>query len=373
MDQIAATIVGAGVIGLAVARTLARAGHEVLLLEAATAFGTATSSRNSEVIHAGLHHPPGSLKARLCVRGRELLYAYCAERGIAHRRCGKLLVATDAAQEPALAALQTRAEACGVADLHSLTAAQARALEPELQCSAALLSPSTGLIDSHGLMLALLGEAQDRGAVLALRSPLLGARAVAGGFELQVGGAAPMALRTRLLVNCAGLHAQALAQRIEGLEAAHIPPQHWARGHYFSLSGRAPFSRLVYPLPEPGGLGIHVTLDLAGQVRFGPDVEWIATASLGQEDYRVDPARAPGFEAAIRRYWPGLPTGALQPAYAGIRPKCSGPGEPTADFIVSGPTAHGLPGLVNLYGIESPGLTASLALAELVAEVLDDR
>jgi L-2-hydroxyglutarate oxidase LhgO len=371
MEHIDAVVIGAGVVGLAVARTLARAGHEVLLLEAATTFGSATSSRNSEVIHAGLHYPPGSLKARLCVRGRDLLYAYCAERGIAFRRCGKLLVATDAAQEPALAALQTRAEACGVFDLQTLSAAQARSLEPELRCSAGLLSPSTGLIDSHGLMLSLLGEAEDHGAVLVLRSPLLGARAVPGGFELQVGGAAPMALRTRLLVNSAGLHAQTLARRIEELDGRHIPPLHWARGHYFSLAGRAPFSRLVYPLPEPGGLGIHVTLDLAGQMRFGPDVEWIEPVPLGHEDYRIDPARAAAFETAIRRYWPGLPAGALRPAYAGIRPKCSGPGEPAADFVISGPAAHGLPGLVNLYGIESPGLTAALAIAEVVAELVD--
>ena len=349
------------------ARALARAGREVVLLEAAGTIGTGTSSRNSEVIHAGLYYAPGSLKALLCVRGRELLLAYCAERGVAHRRCGKLIVATTAAQEPALAALRLRAEACGVQDLQPLDGAQARALEPALRCSAGLLSPSTGIVDSHGLMLALQGDAEDHGAMLALKSPLLGATVVADGIVLSVGGESPMPLHARCVVNSAGLHAQRMASSIEGLDARHVPPTHWARGHYFSLPGRPAFSRLVYPLPVAGGLGIHVTLDLAGQLRFGPDVQWIEVAEPGAEDYRVDPARAVAFEAAIRDYWPAMPAGTLQPAYAGIRPKLAGPGEPAADFVVSGPAEHGGPGLVNLFGIESPGLTAALALAERVA------
>ena len=363
-------VVGAGVVGLAAARTLARAGREVLVLEAEGAIGSATSARNSEVVHAGLYYAPGSLKARLCVAGRERLVAYAAERGVALQRCGKLIVATAAEQEPGLEAIRARAAACGVTDLQPLSAAQARALEPALHCTAALWSPSTAIVDSHALMLALQGEAEDHGALLALRSPVLGAHVEAGGILLEVGGAEPLRLRARSVVNAAGLHAQALAQRIEGLDARHVPPAHWARGHYFALPGRAAFARLVYPLPEPGGLGIHVTLDLGGQMRFGPDVQWVPTAPRGQEDYGVDPARAAAFEASIRRYWPGLPAGALQPAYAGLRPKLSGPGEPAADFRIDGPALHGVPGLVNLFGIESPGLTAALAIGEQVAALL---
>ncbi len=368
MEQVDCVVVGAGVVGLAVARALAQAGREVLILEAADAVGSGTSSRNSEVIHAGLYYPPGSWKARLCVRGRDLLYDYCATHGVAHRRCGKLVVATDASQEPALRALRERAAACGVHDLQWLEAAQAQALEPALRCTAALLSPSTGIIDCHGLMLSLQGEAEAQGAMLVLRSPLQRLQRVDGGFELQVGGDEPMALRARSVVNSAGLHAVALASGFEGLPP--LPQAHWARGHYFACPGKPAFTRLIYPMPDEAGLGVHVTLDLGGQMRFGPDVQWIPVTAWGAEDYRVDAARAAPFAAAIRRYWPALPDAALQPAYAGIRPKISGPGQAAADFLIQGPAEHGVPGLVNLLGIESPGLTASLALAERVAELL---
>ncbi len=372
MERVDAVVVGAGVVGLAVARALALAGREVVLLEAAAAIGTGTSSRNSEVIHAGLYYPPGSLKARLCVRGRELLYAYCATHGVAHRRCGKLIVATDSSQEPALRSLRQRAEACGVRDLQWLDAAQAQTLEPALRCTAALLSPSTGIVDSHGLMLSLQGEAEANGAMLALKSPLQRLRRVANGFELEVGGDAPMRLHARAVVNSAGLHAVQLALRFEGLPAMALPPAHWARGHYFACPGKPAFSRLIYPMPDEAGLGVHVTLDLGGQMRFGPDVQWIALAEPGAEDYHVAAERAAPFAEAIRRYWPALPDGVLQPAYAGIRPKISGPGEAAADFVIQGPAEHRAAGLVNLFGIESPGLTASLAIAEQVAGLLRD-
>lgn len=373
MEHVDCIVVGAGVVGLAVARALALQGREVVVLEVADAIGSATSARNSEVIHAGLYYTPGSLKARLCVAGRERLYAYAAERGIPHRRCGKLIVATEPGQEAALQALLDRADACGVHDLAELSAAQALALEPALRCSVALLSPSTGIVDSHALMLALRGEAEDHGALLALKSPVQRMQALpGGGLEVSVGGDEPMTVQARTVVNAAGLHAQALALRTEGLASDQVPPSHWARGHYFSLPGRPAFQRLIYPLPVPGGLGIHVTLDLAGQLRFGPDVQWVQTTPLGAEDYAVDPALTPAFEQAIRRYWPGLPAGRLQPAYAGLRPKPHAPGEPAADFIVSGPAQHGVAGLVNLFGIESPGLTAAIVLGEHVAAVLKD-
>ncbi|MDW8468422.1 MAG: NAD(P)/FAD-dependent oxidoreductase [Burkholderiales bacterium] len=359
MDTIECVVVGAGVVGLAVARALAQAGREVVILEAEAAIGTHASSRNSEVIHAGIYYPPGSLKARACVEGKRRLYRYCAERGIAHRRCGKLIVATDESQLAELAALQRRAHANGVTDVVWLERAEALALEPELECVAALHSPSTGIVDSHALMLALLADAERAGAMLALKSRLERAVVRAGGFELQVAGADPV--RCALLVNCAGFAAPSLARRIEGYPPSAAPREFYAKGNYYTLAGRAPFSRLVYPVPEPGGLGVHITLDLAGQARFGPDVEWVERI-----DYRVDPARAARFYGAIRRYWPRLPDGALAPGYAGIRPKISGPGEPAADFVVQGPRAHGVPGLVNLFGIESPGLTASLALADTV-------
>jgi len=363
MEKVGAVVIGAGVIGLACGRALARRGIETLMLERHPAFGTEISARNSEVIHAGLYYPQASLKARFCVEGRRQLYAFCASHGVSHRRCGKLVVATSKAQEARLDALMQQGHANGVDDLHLLTAAEARALEPELKCTTALLSPSTGVIDSHGLMLALLGDAEGDGAVLALNSPVVGGSVGDGGIELDIGGAEPMRLHADRVVNAAGLSAPVMASYIAGFPSLHVPKAYLAKGNYFSLAGRSPFSHLVYPLPEPGGLGVHLTLDLGGQARFGPDVEWIEAP-----DYAVDPARAEGFYAEVRRYWPGLADEALAPAYAGIRPKISGPGEAAADFLIQGPETHGIPGWINLFGIESPGLTACLAIAESVAE-----
>jgi L-2-hydroxyglutarate oxidase LhgO len=361
MDEVEAVVVGAGVIGLAAARALALAGREVVVLERAYTIGFETSSRNSEVIHGGLYYPRGSLKAASCVEGRERLYAYCAAHGVPHARLGKLIVATEEAEIPGVEKIDAAARANGVDNLEWLSAAEARRLEPELNCIAALLSPSTGIIDSHALMLAYQGEAEEAGAVVAFRSPVLSGQVRRDGFELEVGGDEPTRIRCHVLVNAAGLHAPALARAIEGIPTESIPPAYFCRGVYFTLSGRSPFRRLIYPVPVPGGLGVHITLDLAGQARFGPDVEWIEGI-----DYAVDPRRGDAFYAAVRRYWPGLRDGALQPGYAGIRPKISGPSEPAADFVVQGPEAHAVPGLVNLYGIESPGLTASLPLADEV-------
>ncbi len=360
MDRIDTAVIGAGLLGLAVARARALAGREVVILEAEDAIGTHTSSRNSEVIHAGIYYPQGSLKALTCVEGRRRLYEYCAERGVPHRRCGKLIVATDAAQLAELEGIRQKAHANGVTDVVHISSAEARAVEPELCCVAALHSPSTGIIDSHALMLAYLGDAEAAGAVLALRSPLHKGVVRAGGIELHVAGAEP--ILAGAVVNCAGLTAPSVARRIEGYPARCAPPEYYAKGNYYTLARRAPFSRLVYPVPEPGGLGVHVTLDLGGRARFGPDVEWVERI-----DYRVDPRRAELFYGAIRRYWPGLPEGALEPGYAGIRPKISARGAPAADFVVQGPREHGVPGLVHLFGIESPGLTASLALADHAA------
>lgn len=367
MESVDAVVIGAGVVGLAVARQLAIDGREVIILEGENAIGTATSSRNSEVIHAGIYYLRGSLKATTCVAGKTLLYRYCVERGIPHMRCGKLIVATDAAQRDELEAIQKKAHANGVTDVVSMTRAQAEALEPAVSCVGALYSPSTGVVDSHAYMLALLGDAEAHGAMLAFVSPLARARVQTGGrIELEVGGAEPMQLSARTVVNAAGLTAPSVARRIEGYPAEKSPPEFYAKGNYYSLTGRSPFSRLVYPVPEPGGLGVHVTIDLGGQARFGPDVEWI-----DRIDYDVDPRRAEKFYAAIRRYWPQLPDGALAPGYAGIRPKIAGPKDPAPDFVIQGPQDHGVPGLINLFGIESPGLTASLALAEEVARRLN--
>ncbi|WP_433740171.1 NAD(P)/FAD-dependent oxidoreductase [Pseudomonas putida] len=359
-------VVGAGVVGLAVARALAMSGREVVVVEAAEAIGTGISSRNSEVIHAGIYYPSGSLKAQLCVQGKQRLYAFCDGHGVSYRRLGKLIVATDETQHSALKRLLEQGRSNGVDDLQWLDAAQARALEPALSCVAALWSPSTSIVDSHGLMLALQGDAQAHGASLVLHTPLLLARCTDQGFELHMGGAEPMTLGCRELINCAGLSAPDVASRIAGLSAQHIPTMYLCKGSYFSFSGRAPFRHLVYPAPESAGLGVHMTLDLGGQARFGPDVEWVERV-----DYRVEPARADGFYEAIRRYWPGLPDNSLQPAYSGIRPKISGPNEAAADFRISGPAKHGVPGLVNLFGIESPGLTSCLALAERVVDALN--
>jgi L-2-hydroxyglutarate oxidase LhgO len=365
MEEIECVIVGAGVIGLAVARALALADVRVLVLERAYTIGFETSSRNSEVVHGGLYYPVGSLKARTCVAGRHRLYAYCQDHGIPHARIGKLIVATSEAEMPGLETIAATAHGNGVQDLQWLDRPQAQRLEPALHCIAALLSPSTGIVDSHALMLSYQGEAEAAGAIVVLRTPVLSGMVRSAGFELNVGGDAPTTIHCRFLVNAAGLHAPALAQALEGVPRETVPPAFFCRGVYFTLSGRAPFRRLIYPVPVPGGLGVHITLDLAGQARFGPDLEWIPSI-----DYSVDPARGEVFYAAVRSYWPGLRDGSLQPGYAGIRPKISGRGEPAADFVVQGPETHGVPGLVNLYGIESPGLTASLPLADEVVRKL---
>jgi L-2-hydroxyglutarate oxidase LhgO len=367
MEQVDAVVVGAGVIGLAVGRALAQRGLDTIVLESETAIGTGVSSRNSEVIHAGLYYPAGSLKARLCVQGRQRLYAYCESHGVPHRRCGKLVVATDASQLAGLDGLMQKAAANGVHDLQRLTRAEALALEPQLHCEGAILSPSTGIVDSHGLMLALQGDLQSAGGDVALSSPVERIRCAEGGHVLHVGGDEPMELGARIVVNAAGLWAPKLAAATEGLDAAHVPTAHFSKGCYFSLAGRAPFSRLVYPLPQDAWLGVHLTLDLGGQARFGPDVEWLPDGAAGQPlDYTVNPARAAGFYADVRRYWPGLQDGALQPAYSGIRPKIHRPDEPAPDWRIDGPAEHGVTGLVNLFGIESPGLTSCLAIADEV-------
>lgn len=362
MESVDAVVVGAGVVGLAVARALALAGREVWVLEAEEAFGTQTSSRNSEVIHAGIYYPQGSLKARLCVRGKQMLYAYCAARGVAHRRIGKVLVAAEPDEIPVLEGYARKAAANGVT-LEPLTAAEVARLEPAVRAVAGLWSETTGIVDSHGLMLALLGDAEAAGATLAVRTPVERVRVVDGGFEVHAGGDEPIALRCRLLVNAAGLSAQRTARAIEGLDAAHVPPAFYAKGHYFTLAGRSPFSHLVYPMPDHAGLGIHVTLDLGGQCKFGPDV----TRWPEAPDYAFEDGLEPKFYAAIRRYWPELPDGALQRGYTGVRPKVSGPKDAAGDFVIQGPEVHGLAGLVNLFGIESPGLTSSLAIAREVA------
>ena len=340
MDSVDCVVIGAGVVGIAAARALAQAGREVLVLEAAEGIGTQTSSRNSEVVHAGIYYAGN---------------------------CGKLIVATSDEETGKLDAIQARAAVNGVTDMRKLSAAEARALEPNLNCTAALLSPSTGIVDSHAYMLALQGEAEAAGALFVFHSPVLGGRALDDGVALEVGGAEPMALRARLVVNSAGLHAPELAARIGGMPAQHIPPTYYAKGNYFTLTGRSPFSRLIYPVPVPGGLGVHLTIDLGGQARFGPDVEWIPAL-----DYTVDPSRADVFYDAVRKYWPALQDGALQPGYAGIRPKIVPPGAPGQDFVVQTRATHGVTGLINLFGIESPGLTAAIALGEYVRAAAAD-
>lgn len=363
MDKVDCVVVGAGVVGLAVARTLALQGREVLVLEAQDAIGTGTSSRNSEVIHAGLYYAQGSLKARLCVRGRELMYAYCAERNVPHRRCGKLVVATSVEQVPALRAVQEHARGNGVV-LNWLERDAARALEPALECVAALHSPETGIVDSHGLMLALQGDLENAGGVVALKSPLSLARCAPAAIELIADDGTHLSARS--VVNAAGLAAPALARRFQGLDPSHVPQARFAKGNYFTLAGRAPFTHLIYPVPEAAGLGVHLTLDLGGQAKFGPDVQWVDSA----DDLVVDPARGDAFYAEVRKYWPALRDGALAPGYAGIRPKVFGPQGALTDFLVQGPSVHGVAGLVNLFGIESPGLTSALALGELVGGLL---
>jgi L-2-hydroxyglutarate oxidase LhgO len=364
MDRVDCVVIGAGVIGLAVARKLAQAGREVIVLEEAEAIGTITSSRNSEVIHAGIYYRAGSWMARMCVDGKHALYRYCSERGIPHRNSGKLIVATNPKETEKLQSIKAHAEANGVLDMQLLTGDAACALEPALACDAALLSPSTGIIDSHAYMLSLRGEAEDAGAAFAFHTPLIRAKATAGVIEIEAGGEAPMTLQCSLLVNAAGLSATTVARNIEGMPLERIPTAYLAKGNYFSCNARAPFSRLIYPVPEPGGLGVHLTLDMAGQARFGPDVEWVDAI-----DYAVDPARAERFYPAIRRYWPTLPDGALMPSYSGIRPKIVPPAVAVQDFLIQGPRDHGVDGLINLFGIESPGLTSSLAIADHVAEL----
>ncbi len=374
MERTGAVVIGAGVVGLACARALARRGIETLIVERHGSFGSETSSRNSEVIHAGLYYPTGSLKAELCVAGQALLYDFCQRHGVAHRRCGKLIVAHSSAQEGRLQALHDTSLANGVSELHWLDRRAAQALEPQLQCSAALHSANTGIVDSHALMLALLGDAEAHGANLAVHSPVLAAELATDGTQahrLYIGGSEPLTLACDLLINAAGLSAPQLAGQFAGLPRQHIPTAHFAKGNYYTLAGRAPFSRLIYPLPEAGGLGVHLTLDLGGQARFGPDVEWLNEYRDEQPDYQVCPQRAETFYAEVRRYWPQLPDHALTPAYAGIRPKIVGPGQTAADFVIQGQHTHGIAGLINLFGIESPGLTASLAIAERVCDELD--
>lgn len=372
MDKVDAVVVGAGVVGLAVARALAHAGHEVVILECENAFGTGVSARNSEVIHAGLYYPTDSLKARLCVQGRNQLYEFCEQFGVNHRRCGKLLVATSDAEIPRLEAIARQALSNGVSDIQRLDASQARALESEVSCVAAVWSPSTGIVDSHALMTALLGDAQRQGAQLALMTAFAGAQPAPSGtgWIVSTRGTEDFEIATQCWVNCAGLHATQVAQLTSGLSRALIPRPHYAKGNYFALSGRSPFDRLVYPMPNEGGLGIHLTLDLGHQARFGPDTHWLPAGTEPADfDYNVDTSQREIFAHDIRRYWPGLPDNALAPAYTGFRPKIGPPGT-SADFLILGPAHHGQAGCVHLMGIESPGLTASLALADEVVRLL---
>ena len=364
-ERIECAVIGAGVVGLAVARRLAMSGREVVVLEAENAFGTHTSSRNSEVIHAGIYYPTQSLKARLCVAGRQALYRYCAEHGVKHRRLGKIIVACDDSELPGLKQYQQQARINGVDDLQFLAAGALAEMEPEVRCVAGFLSPSTGIIDSHGLMLEYLGDAESHGASLALGSPVVSGRVDSGGIVLEVGGAESMTVQCDIVVNSAGFNAQAVARSIAGIPPHTIPPTYYAIGHYYTLTGAAPFRRLVYPVARQDWLGVHVTVDLGGQVKFGPDFSWI-----DRIDYRFDESREAAFYTAIRRYYPALKDGTLQPGYTGIRPKIHGPGQPAPDFVIQGAREHGVAGLVNLYGIESPGLTSSLAIADLVGKEL---
>jgi len=370
MDQVDSIVIGAGAVGLATARALAASGRETIVVEAEPAIGQGVSSRNSEVIHAGLYYPTGSLKARLCVRGKELLYELCASHGVEHRRCGKLVVATTEVEAAAMLAIQERAAANDV-PVEWLDARQAKALEPALQCVAALLSPTTGIVDSHGLMLALQGDLERAGGMVALGSAVdsvtLGG--ADGAHVVRMADGSEVAARE--VVNSASLHACALARRFEGLAPAFVPQEHFAKGNYYSLAGKAPFGHLIYPAPADAWLGVHLTLDLGGQAKFGPDLEWLAVRRPQDIDYTVDPRRADGFYAEVRRYWPALPDGALQPSYSGVRPKIYGPGEKAPDFRIDGAALHGVRGLVNLFGIESPGLTSALAIAEHVVNLLD--
>jgi L-2-hydroxyglutarate oxidase LhgO len=362
METADCVVVGAGVVGLAVARAMARKGREVLILEAEDAFGTVTSARNSEVIHAGIHYPHGSLKERLCVMGRDMMYSFCDAYGVTYRRSTKLVIAADESEIPELRSLQEHAAKGGVY-MTWLPGEDANRIEPNLHCAAALHSPLTGIIDSHGFMLAVLGDAEAHGAVLAVKAPVTGGRVDGDQVVIEVGGDAAMTLACRTVINCAGLGAQSVSRAITGVRPGSIPPQHFAKGNYFYLSGKAPFSRLIYPLPGPASLGLHYTQDLAGQGRFGPDLQWVPAIN-----YDVDETREADFYAAIRKYWPSLPDGALRPGYAGIRPKIQAPGQPASDFTIHTAAETGVNGFLALYGIESPGLTSSLAIATIVAE-----
>ncbi|MEO9330090.1 NAD(P)/FAD-dependent oxidoreductase [Gordonia aurantiaca] len=365
MDRVECLVVGGGIVGLAVARALALTGREVVVLEAADAVGTQTTSRSSEVIHAGIYYPEGSLKARLCVRGREMLTRYCDEHGVAWRRPGKLIVATDDAQSGRLETLLRHGLANGVEDLRRVDESELHELEPEVWGVGALLSPSTGIVDVAGMVRALQRDVEDLGGAVALRSRVVGGRVDDAGVTLELADGS--AASADLVVNCAGLGAWSVAESLVGFDGP-VPQRHLAKGNYFGLTGaRAPFEHLVYPVPVDGGLGVHFTMDLDGAARFGPDVEWI-DGDAEDLDHRVDEGRRTVFEEAIRRYWPGLPDQTLTPAYAGIRPKVGGPGEAAADFVIQGPNEHGSPGLVNLFGIESPGITSSLAIGGYVAE-----
>lgn len=366
MDEAECIVLGAGVVGLAVARALALRGHEPIILDAGPIIGSGTSSRNSEVVHAGIYYPKDSLKAHACVEGKNRLYELCEERGVPYRRCGKLIVATDDAQKAGLADLKRKASDNGVDDLVEMAGADAMALEPELTCVAALLSPSSGIVDSHAFMLALQGEAETHGAMTLLNTQVKSARVDDDSVVVTL--IEGEQIKTRLLVNALGLNACQFAHDMGEPFHATAPTPYFAKGNYFALNAKAPFSRLVYPMPEPGGLGVHITIDLNGRTRFGPDVEWIDAIN-----YDVDPKRADAFYDRVRTYWQGLPDSALVPDYAGIRPKITGPGEAAADFRIDGPGAHGVPGVVHMFGIESPGLTASMALADHVADMISDR
>ena len=365
LENIDCAVIGAGVVGLAVARALAMAGREVVVLEATGAIGTGTSSRNSEVIHAGIYYPKESLKAKLCVSGKQLLYDYCPAHGVDHQQCGKLIVATSDTQLDTLADIKEKADNNGVPDLRHLTVTQVSKLEPDLTTKGALLSPSTGIIDTHGLMLAYQGDAEDHGTMIAFNAPVTGGNLEEKGIRLFVGGADELVLQCNLVVNCGGLFAQNVAASIQGFPREYIPESYYAKGNYFVLNRKSPFSHLIYPVPEQAGLGVHLTLDLAGQARFGPDVEWI-----NDVEYSVNPERVDSFYNAIRKYWPALPDASLSPGYSGIRPKLNDQNHPASDFVIDGPETHGVEGLINLFGIESPGITASLAIAGHVSNLI---
>jgi L-2-hydroxyglutarate oxidase LhgO len=359
-------VLGAGVVGLAIARELAMTGREVLVIEKTEAIGTGTSSRNSEVIHAGIYYPQDSLKARLCVQGKQMLYAYCEEKGIPYKRLGKLIVSATPQQTQQLAGIAQRAQLNGVDDLYQISGAQARELEPALVCDAALVSPSTGIVDSHALMLALQGDAENHGAQCVFHTSFESGDILPSGlFQLNFGGPEPMTLTANTVINSAGLCAPLVASKLAGLAQQHVPKAYYCKGSYFTLSGKSPFTRLIYPMPNNAGLGVHVTVDMGGQAKFGPDTEWV-----DGEDYTLDPRRADVFYQAVRSYWPDLADGALNPGYTGIRPKIVGPESAAADFVIAGPASHGVPGLINLFGIESPGLTSCLALAQATRAAL---